>query len=109
MPWAAAAEMKYSASTSTTSTLPLELAGGGARLCRLAFDQGLTVKEPVRFPSFGTARVELADFPDVEVEFVQTRAEKYTDSTRRDPTTVFGSIEGRLPPATSPSTPSTTT
>ena len=73
--------------------LAVELAGGGIGFADWLFDQGLTMKEPVRFPSFGTARVELADFPDVEVEFVQTRAEKYTDSTRRDPTTVFGSIE----------------
>ena len=35
----------------------------------------------------------LRKFPGEEIELVQTRSEKYTDRTSRDPSTAFGSIE----------------
>lgn len=73
--------------------LAVDLPGGGINLAEWIFDKGLAVKEPVTFPAFGTAMLRLREFPDDEIEIVQTRAEKYTDSTRRDPTVVFGPIE----------------
>lgn len=73
--------------------LAVELPGGGIDFARWLFEKGLTMKEPVTFPAFGTAMLKLTAFPDDEIEIVQTRAEKYTDKTRRDPTTVFGSIQ----------------
>lgn len=73
--------------------LAVDIAGGGIGFAEWLFGKGLAVKEPVTFPSFGTAMLRLKEFPDDEIEIVQTRAEKYTDSTRRDPTVVFGPIE----------------
>lgn len=73
--------------------LAVSLPGGGIAFAEWIFNKGLAVKEPVKFPVFGTAMLRLTRFPDDEIEIVQTRAEKYTDRTKRDPTTVFGSIE----------------
>lgn len=73
--------------------LAVDLAGGGIGLACWFYENGLAVKEPVTFPSFGTAMLRLREFPDDEIEIVQTRAEKYTDRTRRGPTVVFGPIE----------------
>lgn len=73
--------------------LAVSLPGGGIDFAQWIYNKGLAVKEPVTFPVFGTAMFRLKEFPDDEIEIVQTRAEKYTDSTSRDPTTVFGSIE----------------
>lgn len=73
--------------------LAVSLPGGGIGFAEWIFEKGLAVKAPVTFPVFGTAMLRLKEFPEDEIEIVQTRAEKYTDSTRRDPTTVFGSIE----------------
>lgn len=73
--------------------LAIDLAGGGIDFAQWLYEKGLTVREPVTFPTFGTAMLQLCEFPDDEIELVQTRAEKYTDSTRRDPTVVFGPID----------------
>lgn len=73
--------------------LAVDLPGGGIDFAQWIYEKGLAVKEPVTFPSFGTAMLRLIEFPDEEIEIVQTRAEKYTDRTRRDPTVVFGPIE----------------
>lgn len=66
---------------------------GGIKFAEWLYNKGLTVGEPVTFPKYGTARLRLREFPDDELELVQTRKEKYTDRTSRDPSTAFGSIE----------------
>lgn len=66
---------------------------GGIDFAMWLYDKGLCTAEPVTFPKYGTARLWLKEFPDDEIELVQTRREKYTDRTSRDPSTVFGSIE----------------
>lgn len=73
--------------------LAVDLPGGGIGFAEWIHGLGLSVKAPVTFPQFGTAMLRLSQFPDDEIEIVQTRAEKYTDRTRRDPTTAFGSID----------------
>lgn len=73
--------------------LAVDLPGGGIALAEWLYDKGLTTKEPVTFPTFGTAMLRLKHFPDDEIEIVQTRQEKYTDRTRRDPTIAFGPKE----------------
>ena len=54
---------------------------------------GLTTKGVTVYPNYGTAMLHLQAFPDVELEFVQTRKEKYIDHSCRNPVTAFGSIE----------------
>lgn len=73
--------------------LAIDLPGGGIDFAMWLHEKDLTVKEPTCFKTFGTAMLRLKAYPDDEIELVQTRAEKYTDSTRRDPTVVFGPIE----------------
>lgn len=73
--------------------LAIDLPNGGVDFAMWLHHKGLTLKEPVVFAAFGTAKLTLKTFPDFEIETVQTRREKYTDSTRRDPTVVYGSKE----------------
>ncbi len=66
---------------------------GGIAFAMWLHEKNLTVCEPTTFPKYGTARLRLKAFPDDELELVQTRREKYTDRTSRDPSTAFGTIE----------------
>lgn len=73
--------------------LCVSLPGGGIGFARWLHDGGHTLGGVVTYPSYGTAMLHLKQFPDVELEFVQTRKEKYTDSSSRNPVTVFGGLE----------------
>ena len=66
---------------------------GGIRFAEWLHSQGLTRYAPVTFPTYGTAMLRLREFPGDEIELVQTRREKYTDRNRRNPETVFGTLE----------------
>ncbi|MBQ6210473.1 MAG: HD domain-containing protein [Prevotella sp.] len=66
---------------------------GGVRFAEWLRDKGHTMESVTTYPSFGTAMLHLKSFPEDELEFVQTRKEKYTDRSSRNPETVFGSIE----------------
>lgn len=72
--------------------LAVDLPGGGIGFAGWLHSRQLTDGKPVTFPMFGTARLTLRRYPDVELEIVQTRREKYTDRTSRNPETAFGSI-----------------
>ena len=55
----------------------------------------MTNKNPVIFPTYGTAKFQILTDPqigDIEIECVQTRKEKYNKETR-NPSTAFGTIE----------------
>lgn len=71
----------------------VSLPGGGVRFAEWLRDSGLTRGDVAVYPAYGTAMVHLAAFPDVELEFVQTRKEKYIDKSCRNPVTAFGTIE----------------
>jgi len=73
--------------------LCVSLPSGGVRFAEWLRDNGHTQKGVTIYPSYGTAMLHLKAFPDVELEFVQTRKEKYVDHTCRNPETAFGSIE----------------
>lgn len=73
--------------------LAVDLPNGGIRFADWLHQRNLLVDEPVRFHRFGTARLSLREFPDQEIELVQTRREKYTDRNSRCPETAFGTIE----------------
>jgi len=63
--------------------------GGGIALANYISDK-LKIREPVIFPTFGTAKIELPS--GLEVEFVQTRNEEYVRGNRK-PSTSFGTIQ----------------
>lgn len=73
--------------------LAVSLPDGGVAFAEWLYEKGLTAAEPVYFRKYGTARLHLAEYPHVELELVQTRSEKYTDRTTRNPSVCFGSIE----------------
>lgn len=73
--------------------LAVNLPCGGIRFAEWLFEKGYAACKPVTFPTYGTAMLRLREFPDDEIEMVQTRKEKYTDHSRRNPETVFGSLK----------------
>ena len=73
--------------------LCVSLPSGGIRFAEWLRDNGHVMKDVTVYPCYGTAMLHLKAFPDVELEFVQTRKEKYIDHTCRNPETAFGTIE----------------
>ncbi len=71
----------------------VSLPDGSIRFAEWLKEQGLLTKGVTVYPNYGTAMLHLRAFPDVELEFVQTRKEKYIDHSCRNPVTAFGSIE----------------
>jgi len=69
--------------------ITVEAPEGGIRLAKY-IAQLLGLREPVIFPTFGTARIVLPN--GVEVEFVQTRKEQYHEGSRK-PETSYGTIK----------------
>lgn len=72
--------------------LVVELPNGGINFAMWLFCEDLLVREPVVYPTYSTAMFSLKDFPDIELEAVQTRKESYNDPTNRNPVTAYGSI-----------------
>ncbi len=66
---------------------------GGIRLAEWLQKNKHTSRKIVTYPAYQTAMFHLKYFPEVELEAVQTRKEKYTDAHSRNPVTAFGSIE----------------
>lgn len=73
--------------------MAVNLPDGGVRFAEWLHARGLLAQPPVLFKKFGTAKLRLLEFPEDEIELVQTRREKYTDHTKRNPETVFGTLE----------------
>lgn len=71
----------------------VSLSEGGIRFAEWLKEKGLTKKGVTVYPNYGTAMLHLKAFPEVELEFVQTRKEKYIDHSCRNPQTAFGTIE----------------
>lgn len=67
--------------------------GGGVRFAEWLHENDYTTNSVTLYPNYGTAMLHLKAFPDVELEFVQTRKEKYVDHTSRNPETAFGTME----------------
>lgn len=73
--------------------LVIELRGGGIELARYFQDLGILLGSPVIYENFGTVSFRLRDFPEYEIEAVQTRSEKYISRESRDPIVGYGSFE----------------
>ncbi|MBP3630142.1 MAG: CCA tRNA nucleotidyltransferase, partial [Clostridia bacterium] len=70
----------------------IDLPNGGIEFANWLKDNGHTVGSVVVYEHFGTAMFRLKDYPDEEIEAVQTRKECYRDMESRNPETAFGSI-----------------
>lgn len=73
--------------------LVVDLLNGGIVFAKHLQTRGYTEGTVVVYENYGTAMVRLKEFPDVELEFVQTRKESYHDAKTRNPDTCFGTIE----------------
>ena len=51
----------------------VSLQGGGIRFAEWLRDNGYATKGVAVYPNYGTAMLHLNEFPEVELEFVQTR------------------------------------
>lgn len=71
--------------------LVVELPNGGILLAQYFEQIGLTKGSVVVYPTYGTAMFHLKEFPDDEIEVVQTRGEQYHEETR-NPETCYASI-----------------
>ncbi len=71
----------------------VNIQGGGLKLAQHLYNIGKLLREPVEYPQYSVSMFVLKEFPDVEIEAVQTRKEKYVDYGSRNPETAFGSIE----------------
>ena len=73
--------------------LCVELENGGIDFANWFYKRELLTHEPIVYPTYGTAMFCLKEFPDIELEVVQTRKEQYKNKNSRNPEVVFGSIE----------------
>lgn len=73
--------------------LVVDIPNGGIRFAQFLHEHGLTTWEPVVYEHFGTAMFCLKEFPDVELEAVQTRKECYRDIESRNPDTAYGTLQ----------------
>jgi putative nucleotidyltransferase with HDIG domain len=71
----------------------VNIQGGGLKLAQHLYNIGKLLREPVEYPQYSVSMFVLKEFPDVEIEAVQTRKEQYTDSGSRNPETAFGTIQ----------------
>lgn len=71
----------------------IELPDGGIRFAQWLHDNKHTNGSIVTYPTYGTSMFKLDKFPDIEIEAVQTRSEKYIDRDSRNPSTEYGTIK----------------
>ena len=70
----------------------IDLPNGGIEFANWLKDNDYTVGSVVAYEHFGTAMFRLKDYPNEEIEAVQTRKECYRDMESRNPETAFGTI-----------------
>lgn len=73
--------------------ISVALPDGGIRLAQWLQAEGHTVSEPSVFHDYHTAKFRLAEYPEIELESVQTRKESYPDRESRNPVTSYGTHE----------------
>ena len=70
----------------------VELPNGGIEIAKWMEENGYTHGSVVTYPTYGTAMFRMNEFPDVEIECVQTRKEQYKDKNSRNPETEYGTL-----------------
>lgn len=72
--------------------LVVDMPNGGIEFAKWLHKNGYLTREPVVYEHFGTAMFHLKEFPNIELEAVQTRKESYRNMETRNPETAFGTI-----------------
>ena len=70
----------------------VELPSGGIEFAKWMEENGHTHGSVVTYPTYGTAMFRLNEYPEVEIECVQTRKEQYKDKNSRNPETEYGTL-----------------
>ena len=70
----------------------VSLKNGGVELGKYLFEHNYLVYEPVIYETYGTCMFVLKQFPNIEIEAVQTRKEQYKDKNSRNPECVYGTL-----------------
>ena len=73
--------------------LVVEIEGGGIGLSKYLWEKKALLYEPVVYENFGTTQFRLKDFPEYELEAVQTRSEKYISRESRNPVVGYGDLD----------------
>lgn len=63
--------------------LVLDIENGGVKFANWLYDNKLLASKPVIFERFGTVTFILKEFPNIQLEAVHTRKEKYDGKTRK--------------------------
>lgn len=72
--------------------LVVDLPNGGIEFANWLCEKHYLMYEPVTYPTYGTAMFKLLEFPELELEIVETRKEQYKDKESRNPDVVYGSL-----------------
>ena len=72
--------------------LCIEMVDGGLKFAEYMQANGHTLGSVVTYPTYGTAMFRLKEFPDYEIECVQTRGEQYHDKESRNPQVTYADI-----------------
>ena len=70
----------------------VELEHGGIELAKYLYENHLTKGHVQIYERFGTAMFTLRKYPEIEIEVVHTRCEKYPNGNSRNPETDYGNI-----------------
>lgn len=70
----------------------VERPSGGIEFANWMKENGYTHGSVVTYPTYGTAMFRMKEYPDVEIECVQTRKEQYKDKNSRNPETEYGTL-----------------
>lgn len=73
--------------------LVVSLPSGGINLANWLYNNDFLIYKPVLYPTYGTSMFQLKEFPNIELEAVQTRKEQYKDKNSRNPETAYGTIQ----------------
>ena len=71
----------------------IDLPNGGISFATWLAENNYTLGKYVCYEHFGTAMFHLKEFPEDELEAVQTRCESYRDINTRNPETAYGTIQ----------------
>lgn len=72
--------------------LCIDLPNGGINFANWLYNKGYLIHVPILYPTYGTAMFKLKEYPNIELEVVQTRKEQYHDENSRNPETCYGSL-----------------
>lgn len=72
--------------------LVVDLPNGGIEFAKWLNENKLLTHEPILYPTYGTSMFTLENYPNIELEAVETRKETYKDKNSRNPNVEYGTL-----------------